>query len=52
MKTRIIWMVILLLIPWLMAMAEEDRGFGRMSPGGKRVALVIGNGAYAGDDIG
>ena len=47
MKTRTIWMVILLLIPWLMATATENRSLGRIPPGEKRVALVIGNNDYA-----
>ncbi|MBF0165336.1 MAG: SUMF1/EgtB/PvdO family nonheme iron enzyme, partial [Magnetococcales bacterium] len=39
-------LVALLLIPWFLATAADERGLGRIPPGEKRVALVIGNNDY------
>ncbi|MBF0165005.1 MAG: caspase family protein [Magnetococcales bacterium] len=40
------WLFLLLLVPWSMAMAADERGLGRIPPGERRVALVIGNNDY------
>ncbi|MBF8274898.1 MAG: caspase family protein [Magnetococcales bacterium] len=51
---KIHWLLLVagLLIPLMSVLATEDRGRSRDQNIGKRVALVIGNGAYVGEFLG
>ncbi|HIJ83410.1 MAG: hypothetical protein HW380_200 [Magnetococcales bacterium] len=52
--SKIHWLLLIagLLIPLMSVLATDDRGRSRDQDAGKRVALVIGNGAYVGEYLG